>query len=146
MLGVQEERALIVGQPRSDFFFHPERWPSKEALGLDASKPLVLAFTFAADAYVEMLPAGSLKLKNGYKPWTQLRIQFHRQLLRFARENPEFEVVVKAHPQQWDLEQARKEVMAEQLPNVHFWSGAATASHLIVNAQVIVGFQTTALF
>lgn len=148
-VGVAPDRAKVLGQPRADFFRFPERWPRKSELRLDEARPLVVAFTFAADAYVELLTPAELdarfNLAPGEKVWTKLRTEFHEEMLNLARERPDVQVVFKAHPQQWDVEATRAEVMSADLENVQFLTGAATASHLMVRAEVICGFQTTAL-
>src|SRR5262249_52355773 len=46
--GLDASRIRVLGQPRSDFFFHPERFGSKTAMGLPESKKLVTCFTFDA--------------------------------------------------------------------------------------------------
>ena len=104
--GVAPDRAQVLGQPRSDFFFHPERWPTKSDLGLPPDKPLLLAFTYDADAYV--VAAGSTA-EVPEKPWRGLRDELHTALRRIAAARPDIEVVVKAHPQQTDLADVEQE-------------------------------------
>jgi CDP-glycerol glycerophosphotransferase (TagB/SpsB family) len=129
----------VLGQPRSDFFFHPERWPSKQSMGLTEGKQLVVFFTYDADTYLrttEALPD---------RPWKALRDDTHAALRDLARARPEIEVVIKAHPQQVELAEVEAEFAADPLPNVKVTAGAATASHLLVHADVIVGFQSTVM-
>jgi hypothetical protein len=139
MIGLPDERAQILGQPRSDFFFHPERWPSKSSLGLDPNKRLVVFFTYDADTYLRTTePVAE-------RPWKGLRDATHAALRALARERPDIEVVVKAHPQQVELAEVEAEFAAEPLPNLRVTAGAATASHLLVHADVVVGFQSTVM-
>ena len=138
-IGLLDDRARVVGQPRSDFFFHRERWPNKQSLGLDPTKRLVVFFTYDADTYLrttEPLPD---------RPWKSLRDTSHAALRDLAREEPDVEVVVKAHPQQAELAEVEAEFAADRLPNVRVMAGAGTASHLLVHADVIVGFQSTVM-
>jgi hypothetical protein len=137
--GVPRERSYVIGQPRSDFFFHPDRWPPRSSLGLTEGKRLVVFFTFDSDAYLrvtEPLPD---------RPWLALRNDVHASLRALARERDDLEVVIKAHPQQAELAELVAEFAANPMPNVKLMTGAATASHLMVHADAIVGFQTTAM-
>jgi CDP-glycerol glycerophosphotransferase (TagB/SpsB family) len=126
----------VLGQPRSDFFFHPQRWPPKSSLGLTAGKQLLVVFTYDSDVYLrvtEPLPD---------RPWKAMRDDLHAAVVALARERPELEIVVKAHPQQAELAELVAE-FASAPPNVTLMTGAKSASHLIVHADAIVGFQST---
>ncbi|MBA3502149.1 MAG: CDP-glycerol glycerophosphotransferase family protein [Myxococcota bacterium] len=138
-VGIPGDNMTVLGQPRSDFFFHPDRWPSKALLGLTEGKKLVVAFTFDSDAYTRVT------IPDPERPWLSLRGHMHQALLALARERTDVEVVFKAHPQQAELDEIRAEIVSSPLPNVHFATGAKSASHLMVRADVIVGFQTTAM-
>ena len=69
----------------------------------------------------------------------------HASVRDLARERPDIEVVVKAHPRQVELQELIDEFAAMPQPNVRVLAGAATASHLLVCADVIVGFQSTVM-
>src|SRR5262249_512132 len=71
--GLDPARIRVLGQPRSDFFFHPERFGSKADLGLPEGKKLVTCFTFDADAY---LAYGDGGCAFG-KPWGRMREEMH---------------------------------------------------------------------
>ncbi|MFN0253037.1 MAG: CDP-glycerol glycerophosphotransferase family protein [Kofleriaceae bacterium] len=136
--GMAIERMHILGQPRSDFFFHRERWPSKASMGLSSNKKLVVVFTFDTDAYLRA--TGPMESR----PWQDLRDATHDVVRELARERDDVEVVIKAHPQQEQLAEIQTE-FAHPPPNVKVITGAASASHLMVHADVIVGFQSTAM-
>ncbi len=137
--GMPKDRIRILGQPRSDFFFHRERWPSKTSMGLSEAKKLVVVFTFDTDAY---LRATGPMLD---RPWQDLRDATHSVVRELARERSDVEVVIKAHPQQEQLEEVLAEFAADPLPNVNVITGATSASHLMVRADAIIGFQSTAM-
>lgn len=141
--GAPEKAIKIVGQPRSDFFFHPERWMSREDLGLGDYKKVVLFFTFDVNAYIHIFPAEEVK-REGYS-WLTLRNDLNSALRDFASRNPDVCVLVKVHPQQSDIEFMRRFVKESNLPNLKLAEGASLSSQLIVNADLIIGFQTTAL-
>src|SRR5262249_19915103 len=124
--GLRREVGRVIGQPRSDFFFHPDRWPSKRSLGLDDRKQLLVAFTYDTDAYLKNLE----RLPD--KPWKPMRDDLHAALRAVARERANLEVVVKIHPQAGDLDEVVAEFAAEPLPNLMVMTGAGTANHLIV--------------
>jgi len=138
-IGAPEAKMQVLGQPRSDFFFHEARWPTKAQMGLSEGKKLVVFFTYDADTYLrttEALPE---------RPWKSLRDATHAALRELARERDDIEVVIKAHPQQVELAEVEAEFAADPMPNVRVTAGAGTASHLIVRADVIVGFQSTVM-
>jgi CDP-Glycerol:Poly(glycerophosphate) glycerophosphotransferase len=138
-VGVPAARMQVLGQPRSDFFFHRERWPSKQALGLTEGKRLVVAFTFDADSYVRVLEP------NRDRPWKANRDAMHAAVKRIARERPDVEVVIKAHPQQEELAEVTAEVAADPIANVRLLTGAGLANPLLAHADVILGFQSTVM-
>jgi UDP-N-acetylglucosamine 2-epimerase len=138
--GVALDRMHMLGQPRSDFFFHPERWPSKASMGLVENKKLVVMFTFDTDAYIRTI--GPI-LES--RPWQDLRDAMHAVAREIARERDDVEIVIKAHPQQAQLAEILAEDAANPLPNVRVITGAASASHLMVRADAIVGFQSTVM-
>lgn len=133
--GVPADKILIEGQPRSDFFLHPERWLSKETL-VGKCKRLFLFFTFETDAYAP-IPGDHL--------WRDLRCDLHMAIEAFARQYPDHVFVVKTHPQQRDRFQVEQEFARTGLKNIVVLHGAEIARHLIVQSDVIIGFQTTAL-
>jgi hypothetical protein len=137
-VGLPPERARVLGQPRSDFFFHPARWPAKETLGLTAGKQLLVVFTYDSDVYLrvtEPLPD---------RPWKPMRDALHSMVRDLARERPDLEIVVKAHPQQAELAEVIAE-FAGSPPNLTVMTGAKSASHLLVHADAIIGFQSTVM-
>jgi surface carbohydrate biosynthesis protein len=137
--GLDPSRIRVLGQPRSDFFFHPARFGSKAQLGLPEGKKLVTCFSFDADAY---LAYGERSSDLG-KPWKRMRDEMHAALKRLAAERSDTYVVVKCHPQSQELDAIREEL--RDATNLTILYGAATAAQLIVHSDVIVGFQTTAL-
>jgi CDP-glycerol:poly(glycerophosphate) glycerophosphotransferase len=138
-IGLPDAKIRVLGQPRSDFFFHADRWPSKAELGLTEGKRLVVVFTYDADAYLRVTDP----IPNG--PWKPMRDDLHEAVRALARERDDIEVVVKAHPQQTELADVLAEFAAHPVPNVKVMAGAKSASHLLVRADVIVGFQSTVM-
>jgi hypothetical protein len=130
----------VVGMPRSDFFFHPERHAPPEALGVPAGKKLVTFFTYEGNVYLTL----DLKGRPIGRPWLSMRRETHRALVQLARERPDVHVVVKCHPQSMEVEEMRGE-LADAPANLTVMLGAASAANLIVNSAVVIGFQTTAL-
>ncbi len=140
LAGCTEERMHVIGQPRSDFFFHEERWPSRAELGLPEGKQVVVVFTYDADSYARSSTEANLE-----RPWKPLRDHMHQAVLALALERPDIEVVIKAHPQQSELAEIAADVAAHPLPNLRLVTGAKSGSHLLVRADVIVGFQSTVM-
>ncbi len=141
--GVEHSKISVTGQPRSDFWRQRSRWKKKRELGIDGLRPgnkLVLFFTYDPWAYTP-----DYMIEKGEMHWDVLRADTHETLFSFARAHPEVDIVIKAHPQQLDLNEIRKEITVHQTANVHLARGPELSNHLIVNADVIIGFQTTAL-
>ncbi|MEK7519130.1 MAG: CDP-glycerol glycerophosphotransferase family protein, partial [Patescibacteria group bacterium] len=141
--GVTPERITVTGQPRSDFWRQPERWPKKNKLslpGLRPDAPMFLFFTYDPWAYTP-----DYMIAKGEMHWNVLRQETHRVLFNFARQHPEIDLVIKAHPQQSDIAAVAQEIASARLSNVFLATGASLSNDLIVNADCIIGFQTTAL-
>lgn len=141
--GVPENKITITGQPRSDFWRQQNRWLAKDKLGiphLRPEAPLYLFFTYDPWAYTP-----DYMVAKGEMHWEQLRQETHATLFEFARQHPGIDLVIKAHPQQLDLAEIRSDITSTGLTNIHFASGSELSNQLIVNADCVIGFQTTAL-
>lgn len=141
--GAPEACIRVVGQPRSDYFFQPARWRSRRDLGLPEARRVIAFFTFDVDAYINLFTPE--EVERDQLTWGTLRSEIHDELIRIARRHPDVHVVVKAHPQQADLDEVRLWFESLGLPNVVVMDGAGISNHVIVNADLIIGFQTTAL-
>jgi hypothetical protein len=133
--GVDGSRILVTGQPRSDFFFNKNFWLPKKQF-LSGCKRMVLFFTFETDAYAPV---------PGDHIWRELRNDIHSSLLSLAAAYPDVSFIVKTHPQQIDRFEVEKEFIVHELDNISVLHGPELARHLIVHADVVVGFQTTGL-
>lgn len=141
-IGYPSDKISVVGQPRSDFWFHKNKWKTKSELGLDlrAESKLVLLFTFFAHVGYMMD-----EFRSGYVTWEDMRSESIEYLLEFAKKHPDTDVVLKTHPQEPDIEEIRKMISEVGVNNIKLATGSQVSKHLIVNADVIIGFQTTAL-
>lgn len=141
--GVVPSKITVVGQPRSDFWRQPERWLARKDLGIPGLRTdtkIVLFFTYDPWAYTP-----DYMIEKGEMHWDVLRQQTHDALFSFAKEHPELDFIVKAHPQQLDRRAIQGEIDGYGVRNVFLVTGSILSNHLIVNADCIVGFQTTAL-
>lgn len=141
--GADPQRIAVTGQPRFDFYHKPERWKALDSLGLRVRSniPTLLFFSYDLDAYS---PEGV------FMPvWTNLRNETEEILVRLARQGY-FNLLVKPHPQQQGIQETQ-----ERLSNlagstwgeaVQLLSAELDTRQLIVNSQLVVGFQTTAMF
>jgi hypothetical protein len=141
--GAEAEKIIVTGQPRFDLYRQPERWQTWADLGLRllSDRPTILFFSYDLGAY---LPEVEMMTQT----WERLRTETEEVLIDLARQR-RYNVLIKPHPQQ-DIrdDKVRLRAMAGNLWGkcIQMLSGELDARHLIVNAQVIVGFQTTALF
>ena len=143
MSGCDREKVFIVGQPRSDFWFYQERWQEKNAffrsLGIDPEKKTILYFDFENNNYIH-----DNYFRRGFN-WDALLADIHGELYKIAQAHPNVNVLFKLHPQALNVDQVRAEINALRLTNIHLLTGAELSNDLIVNSDLVIGFQTTAL-
>ncbi len=136
--GVGEKSIEVVGQPRSDFFFKKDKWKTKKDLGLSNERRVVLLFTYDSGAYIP------LELFRGGFNWTEMRTETHQVIKKLAEEYPQIDFVVKIHPQQRDVSSILND-FSNAGHNIKLIRGSSVSNQLLVNSDIIVGFQTTAL-
>jgi hypothetical protein len=134
--GADAERIEVTGQPRFDVY--------ASAAPARRSSPLrVLFLTYALDAYVPGAGRG-----KGLRTWEPLRDDTETALVDLARAGA-CEVTVKCHPQQ-DRGDVARSLAALAGPawnrGVSLAGQDADTRELIIRADVVVGFQTTALY
>jgi hypothetical protein len=134
--GCSEERVVVTGQPRFDFYSNPSQWPAEVIPGGDG--PSVLFLSYALDAYH---PAEG----GGPRGWSALHAQTEQGLHELARRG--WRVIIKPHPQQPLDVQRQWRTDAGDLwgRGVFTVDAQADVRPLIVAADVVVGFQSTAL-
>ncbi|MCX6983433.1 MAG: hypothetical protein NT118_01600 [Lentisphaerae bacterium] len=141
--GVDARKIIVNGQPRFDFYRRPERWKTLDSLGVHVQPhlPTLLFFSYDLGAYA---PEGVLA-----PVWTQLRSETEEVLVDLARQG-RFNLLIKPHPQQQGIQedQERLSAMAGAAwgKTVQLLPGGLDTRQLIVNTQIVVGFQTTAMF
>jgi len=143
LAGARPETIHLVGQQRSDFWFKPHKWGKREetGLGLRPQAPLLVFYSFFKDAYIpkHLYDSGEMR-------WDSIFDESHKVILDIAAEFPEWDVVIKTHPQQiHDLPPVKRMIEERSLPNLYLATGARYSKFLNVYADVICGFQTTAL-
>jgi hypothetical protein len=134
--GADPERITVTGQPRFDVYAH-ER--SRPELPYGKEGPVVLFLSYLVDAYHPQ--AG-----HGRPVWADLHRQTEQGLWRLARGG--WRVLVKPHPQQEfgaERRRIRGEVTDLLDSRVFLVPPGADGRELIAGADVVVGFQTTAL-
>jgi hypothetical protein len=134
--GADHDRIDVTGQPRFDIYASSARTPR-------SGRPRILFLSYALDAYVPGAGRG-----QGLLTWEPLRDATESALVELARTG-DCEVIVKCHPQQ------DRRGVAQQLANLAGGSWQRSVSiagqdadtrELIIAADVVVGFQTTALY
>jgi UDP-N-acetylglucosamine 2-epimerase len=133
--GVDNGRITVIGQPRSDLLHH-ERHSDLNAY-FDRWQPLITFFSYMDNAYipVELIQAERLD-------WGEMRQQSYDEIYRMACVHPEFNFIIKTHPQQSDLDHLRQKYEREDLRII---GGAAVAYELLQRSELIIAFQTTVL-
>ena len=113
------------------------------AHGPPSSRKRVLFLTYALDAYVPGAGRG-----DGSSTWESLRSETEAELLDQVRTES-CDVIVKCHPQQDHAAEARRLAAIAGAAWKHGFSMAAQDADtrkLIMATDVVVGFQTTALY
>jgi hypothetical protein len=134
--GADPERIAVTGQPRFDIYASsPQKPPTV--------RRRVLFLTYALDAYVPGAGRGM-----GLRTWETLREATEEGLVALARAGTH-DIVVKCHPQQ------DRRGMAQHLAglagaawkrNVSLAGQDDDTRELIIDSEIVVGFQTTALY
>jgi len=134
--GADPDRIEVTGQPRFDIYAS-----SAEALG--RSRRRVLYLTYALDAYVPGAGRG-----KGLRTWEPLRDATEAALIDQVRSGT-CELIIKCHPQQ-DRRAEAARLAARAGPawghGVTLANEDADTRELIIGSDVVVGFQTTALY
>jgi hypothetical protein len=134
--GADGHLLVVTGQPRFDIY-------ASSRPGQRQRPHRVLFLTYQLDAYVPGAGSGM-----GWRTWEPLRDATESVLLEAVRSGS-CEVVVKCHPQQdGRSEAARLSRRAGTMWNrgISIAAPDADTRELIVAANVVVGFQTTALY
>lgn len=134
--GGAEERIVVTGQPRFDFYQRPSEWPVDVPYG--EGGPSVLFLSYAVDAYH---PGEG----RGGAAWSTLHRHTEQGLHELARRG--WRVLIKPHPQQGveSLREWRRRAGELWDRRMFLVDPQADVRPLIVAADVTVGFQSTAL-
>jgi len=73
-----------------------------------------------------------------------MRAETHNVIKKLAREYPQINFIVKTHPQARNFSFVLND-LSGTTHNIKLMSGSLISNHLLANADIIVGFQTTAL-
>jgi hypothetical protein len=131
--GVRPDQITVTGQPRFDIYARRQREPRRS--GGDGST--VLFLTYDSNAYLPVID------RTGLEPWRRLRAETEAVLLELAREGIAT-VQVKAHPQPAEDQTEHLEELGRE-PGVEILDPRGDVRHYILDADIVVGFQTTAL-
>ncbi len=141
--GSDPEKIIVTGQPRFDLYCQPEQWKDLSALGVTMAirRPTLLFFSYDRGAYSPE--------EIGLAPtWNQLHAETERVLIDAALGG-RYNLLIKPHPQQdivGDAARLQRFAGAEWGRSVQLLDGTIDTRHLIINADLVVGFQTTALY
>lgn len=131
---VAQDRITVIGQPRSDLFF--ATMEDKVADLFESRKPLITMFSYFDTAYI---PEEAVLQDVS---WKEMRAETHDHFGQLAKSHPDYNFVIKCHPQQLDIDLLRKKY---RVPNLRVIGGAEVANELIQRSELIIAFQTTAV-
>jgi hypothetical protein len=135
--GADPDTVVVTGQPRFDFY--AGLGPERVEAGYGDEGPVALFFSYQADAYHP-------DEGEGRPVWAGLHAQTEAGLWDLVARG--WRVLVKPHPQQdWSAERRRisRAVGDELGRRVFLVDPREDARRLVAGADVVVGFQTTAL-
>ena len=134
-IGVDDARITVIGQPRSDLLHH-ERKNDLDAF-FRRWQPLVTYFSYIHNAYIphRLILAEQLD-------WGETLQQSHDEIYQLACDHPDYNFVIKTHPQQPDLDNLQQKYERD---NLRVIGGSAVAYELLQRSELIIAFQTTAL-
>ena len=140
--GTAEKNIAVTGQPRFDFYSQNKKTCiPKETTQVKRNLPTVLFLSYDVDITYEIG-------REAAHTWIQLRDETESSLLKLARLGC-VNVLIKPHPQQQGLINYQKKLKKHSGDmwgnTVQYISEDFDARHLIEIADVVVGFQTTAL-
>ncbi|TAK34785.1 MAG: hypothetical protein EPO21_08430 [Chloroflexota bacterium] len=153
--GAPAEKISVTGQPRFDFYSQPERWRRLDSVNLPPSaerRKTILFLSYDIRAYVPTDDDSDVASSQGGSPltWASLHLQTMQALLDLVASE-RYRLLIKPHPQQSakQIANMKEHILSSGLglgKDVFVLSELADARQLIVNADVVVGFQTTALY
>jgi hypothetical protein len=151
---VDAKNVSVTGMPRLDRL---HRWRTQHAGAVSAKKPQILFFAFArSDKLTAIQRKASAGIPNnmeamdgewGKLSWGEYCVGTHKAIIELARENPEFEVIVKSKGQKRKLNDILRilgDMENELPPNVTLIT-SGDPFDLVTRCQVVVGFNTTGL-
>ena len=128
--GLNENKILVSGQPRSDLLFKDI---DKTA---ERNNKQLTFFTYDDRAYI---PPKFIKM--GFS-WKNMKRDTHEVLLNFSKEFPDWNVTIKAHPQQTDLKELQIKYNRD---NLNVIGGSKDSNYLIKTSDLVICFQSTVL-
>lgn len=167
--GAEPLTVEVIGQPRFDLYSRSWELPELTSLApaLDPSRPTLLFLSYEADAYLTLdarlrvadARRAYLTMRDvsrlvdhpfGDRTWLRQRCETEVAILEFAAAQ-NWNVIVKphrqTHPAEREIDRRFVEFAAKNAGATCVYLDAALdARPLICRADVIVGFQTTALF
>lgn len=130
--GVRPEQITVTGQPRFDIYAQRGQSPVRSG-----EMPTVLFLTYDENAYLPIID------RTGLAPWRRMRDETEAALVDVARRGTA-RVFFKAHPQPAEDQTEHLAELAGK-PGVEILDPRGDVRHYILDADVVVGFQTTAL-
>lgn len=140
--GSAPEKVLVTGQPRFDVYARPEqrRDPTELGLPFHRGRRHILFLSYDTSAYIE----GAGGEDTGFS-WDQLKAETEEALLRVVATG-QYALWIKPHPQQDAVAEQARFAASAQRDYAHVLERRLDTRQLILNADMVVGFQSTAVF
>ena len=141
--GVPADKIKVTGEIKFDYWSHPEVWAQRHQIhpALRNDRTLILYFAFQPQAYL-----GNFRFPGESRDWAPLRKEHERVLEDIAiRYSQQVQIVYKSGHQPDLAPRFYEMVRRKGLSNLIFVDGKHLAQPLIVNADIIVGLQSSAM-
>lgn len=136
--GGESDKISVIGQPRFDYYFRDN---SSETclLNNEPDKTKILFLSYDLDAYSEDRTTGKIS-----EPWKKLHEDTLNILLKIA-SNSSVVVYVKPHPQYYGNNLSKFFEKVHYHKNIILLPGNVDTRKLLLEADIIIGFQTTTI-
>ena len=135
LTGLEDNNTKVIGIPRFDYYFH----------GKSSTRNLVTLFSFEPLDYI---PPCDLTTKQ-IESILEISERFHKNIMEFAINHPNYKVVIKAKNPGERYMKTLNEIYSKYfetrtINNLEI-TGKGNVKELILNSQVILGYNSTVL-
>ena len=133
----------LTGDIKSDYWLYPDHWPKRNELhaSLDPNKLVILYFSFGEKNYIH-----ERFFPKETRNWRYLQQAHSKALVKLAKAYPDkIQIVLKSARKDESLSAEDQETFKEVQNNIFALGKNYRAQDIIVNSDLIIGMQSTAV-